>query len=56
MVSVGEPVRPGPRGADDRLLLERESRLVRSDEREQLGDRAGALRVGDGVARSLGDA
>src|SRR5687767_11662511 len=50
VVGVREPVRPSASGSDDPGLLQREGRVVRADEAEQLGDRIAAPRVGGGVS------
>ena len=55
VVGVGEPVRPGARRRDDGLLAEAQRRLLRAEEREELGDRLDALRVRDRVPAPLVD-
>jgi hypothetical protein len=56
VVRVGEAVRARFRRADDGAFLQQEDRVARSGRREEVGDRLGALRIGDGVAPAVEDA
>ena len=53
LVGVREAVRLGSRRGDDAVLVEAQRRLARARDREQVGDRLAALRVGDRVRAAL---
>ena len=56
LVGVREPVRVRAERGEDGVLLEPQRRVARAREREHVGDRLVALRVGDRVRAPLGDA
>ena len=56
MVGVRDPVRARARLRDDRVLVDRQRRVPRARQGEDVGDRLRALRVGDRVPAPVVDA
>ena len=53
VVGVGESVRPRTRRGHDGALLEQEHRSIRTGEREDVGDRFQAFRIGNGMPTAI---